>query len=144
MSDEHDLSAGEERFVEEYLIDRNGSRAYRRANPGVRADTAAQAASRLLTRRKVRAAVARESAALARRTGVTPARVVAALARIAFADIGGTFDLGQEGFRPLSPREIPYELRTALQAVRHKKKVVRRGETEVAEECVEYRLPDRV
>ncbi|MDP3230711.1 MAG: terminase small subunit [Acidovorax sp.] len=80
------LDAREQRFVDEYLVDQNGSQAYMRAVPGTAEKTARTMASRLLARVDVQAALQTGRAALQERTQVTAARVVQEIALIAFAD----------------------------------------------------------
>jgi phage terminase small subunit len=69
-------------FVEEYLVDLNGTQAAIRA--GYSPDSARSIASENLTKPNIAAAV---DAALAERPGVTRARIVDELAAIAFSDI---------------------------------------------------------
>ena len=58
MKNKDDLTDQQKKFIEEYLIDMNGTRAYRAAYPSVKKnETAAALASRLLTKAKVKKAV---------------------------------------------------------------------------------------
>jgi phage terminase small subunit len=79
------LTAKQERFVAEYLIDLNGTQAAVRA--GYNPNSASEQASRLLSNAKIAAAVAEAQAKRQARTEVTQDRVIAELARIGFADI---------------------------------------------------------
>ncbi|UDL87756.1 terminase small subunit [Mesorhizobium sp. PAMC28654] len=79
------LTAKQQRFVDEYLIDLNGTQAAIRT--GYSAKTAAEQASRLLANVRIAKAVAARQAAIAGTLGVTQERIVAELAKIAFADI---------------------------------------------------------
>lgn len=59
MKNKDDLTDKQKKFIEEYLIDMNGTRAYRAAYPSVKKnETAAALASRLLTYDKVKKAIA--------------------------------------------------------------------------------------
>ena len=58
MNNKDDLTDKQKKFIEEYLIDMNGTRAYRVAYPSVKKnETAAALASRLLTNDKVKKAI---------------------------------------------------------------------------------------
>lgn len=143
-SKKSDLTPEEERFVEEYLIDRNGTAAYIRAHPGTKRTTAGELASRLLKKVKVRTAVASGEKDLRRRSRVKAERVVEHAARIAFLDIGDVLDLSVSDFRPLPPREIPQDIRRAIQAVKVTRRRLRsRGDEDYEVESVEYKLPDK-
>lgn len=80
------LDARQQRFVDEFLVDLNGSQAYMRAVPGTGEKTARTMASRLLARVDVQAAIQAGQTALQDRTQVTAARVVREMALVAFAD----------------------------------------------------------
>lgn len=77
------LTAKQEAFKNEYLIDLNATQAAIRA--GYSPKTAAEQGARLLTNVKVRAHIDAALAERSRRTGVTADRVIRELARIAFA-----------------------------------------------------------
>lgn len=58
MKNKDNLTDKQKKFIEEYLIDMNGTRAYRAAYPSVKKnETAAALASRLLTKAKVKKVV---------------------------------------------------------------------------------------
>lgn len=79
------LSEQRQRFVDEYLIDLNGTQAAIRA--GYSAKTAQEQSSRLLSNVMVQQAIAERMAERSRRTGVNQDRVLRELARIAFANV---------------------------------------------------------
>lgn len=79
------LTPKQQRFVEEYLIDLNGTQAAVRA--GYSEKTAEPQASRLLSNVKVAAAVARAQEMQSRRTQVTADKVIAELAKLGFSDM---------------------------------------------------------
>lgn len=83
MSQGH-LTPKQTRFVQEYLVDANGTRAAIRA--GYSARTANEQASRLLANVSVRRALDMIMAERSQRTQVTQDRVVLESSRIAFAD----------------------------------------------------------
>lgn len=73
-------------FADEYLIDLNATRAYRKAYPSVKKDeTAAQAGSRMLRNVKVAEYIAERMQARQERTEITQDKVLEELAAIAFA-----------------------------------------------------------
>jgi phage terminase small subunit len=79
------LSAKQKRFVGEYLVDLNATRAAIRA--GYSRKTARKSAYQLLQRTPVAEAIATAQAELAGKVGVTVENIVVELARIAFSDI---------------------------------------------------------
>lgn len=83
------LNARQQRFVEEYLVDLNGTQAAIRA--GYSEKTAPSQASRLLTNANIMAALQAARARLAKKLEVTQERVLQELARIAFADVRDLF-----------------------------------------------------
>lgn len=79
------LTAKQERFVAEYLIDLNATQSAIRA--GYSEKTAEQQGSRLLSNVKIAAAVSEAQAKRAIRTEVTQDMVVAELAKVGFSDL---------------------------------------------------------
>lgn len=79
------LTAKQERFVAEYLIDLNATQAAIRS--GYSARTADQQGSRLLANVKVAAAIAEAQAKRSDRTQITQDRVLKELAKIGFSDL---------------------------------------------------------
>jgi len=84
------LAERQQRFVDEYLIDLNGTQAAIRAGYSVK--TADQQASRMLTNVKVQQAIAEKMAIRSKRTGVNQDRVVLELAKIAFVKMTDIVD----------------------------------------------------
>lgn len=79
------LTAKQERFVEEYLIDLNATQAATRA--GYSEKTAGKQGTQLLAKTGIAAAIAKAQARRSKRTDITQDRVLRELARIGFADI---------------------------------------------------------
>jgi phage terminase small subunit len=79
------LTAKQERFVAEYLIDLNATQAAIRA--GYSEKTANEQGSRLLANVKIAAAVAEAQAKRSQRTQITQDMVLAELAKIGFSDL---------------------------------------------------------
>ena len=87
-SGDNRLTEKQKLFADEYLIDLNATRAYRKAYPDVKRDeTAAQAGSRLLRNVKVDDYIKERMNKRAERTEVTQDMVLKELAKIGFAQI---------------------------------------------------------
>lgn len=84
------LREKQQRFVDEYLIDLNGTQAAIRA--GYSAKTANEQASRLLANVSVQQAISEKMAERSKRTGVNQDRVVLELAKIAFLKMTDVVD----------------------------------------------------
>jgi phage terminase small subunit len=113
------LNAREERFALEYLRDRNGAAAYRRAGYAPRdADIAAAAASRLL--RDVRVAARGEELENERtsRTQVEGDRVIQELAKIAFANLHDVVGWNAEGVHVRDADRLHPDVLAAVKKIR--------------------------
>lgn len=113
------LTPKQARFVEEYLIDRNGTQAAIRT--GYSPATAAQQASRLLSNAKIAAAVAVKVEKASAKAEATVERVLEELAMLAFydpADIATVIDEATgEPIRIAGPEQIaklPVHIRKAI------------------------------
>ena len=85
-------AAARRRFVDEYLRDFNGTRAYLAAYPGASYAAARVGASRLRKLPAVAAEIKAGRAAQRRRTRLDADRLLRELAAVAFSDIGDLFD----------------------------------------------------
>ena len=85
------LTAKQNRFCEEYMIDLNATQAAIRAGYSVK--TANEQGSRLLANVSVQREIERLKAERSRRTGITSDRVLQELAKIAFVDPATVIDL---------------------------------------------------
>lgn len=82
------MTEAQKRFCDEYVIDFNGTRAYKVAYPNCKKDeTAKAAASRLLTNVNVMQYIQEQKEAMKEKIDVTKEQVINQLARIAFGDI---------------------------------------------------------
>ena len=79
------LTDRQQRFVEEYLIDLNGTQAAIRA--GYSPDSANAQSTKMLTKGNVSACVRKAIAERSKRTGITQDRVLRELARIGFVNV---------------------------------------------------------
>jgi phage terminase small subunit len=96
------LTPRQQRFVEEYLVDPNGHQAALRA--GYAPKCARQTANKLLKHPEIAEAIRRDRDARSQRMRLDADRVLAELARIAFADIGNLVDWGPDSVT-LKPKE---------------------------------------
>ena len=86
-----ELNEKQKRFVDEYLVGLDATKAAIRA--GYAPKTAAQAGYKLVHKSLVSTAIARAQAERSRRTGITADRVLQELARISFVDPGKVINL---------------------------------------------------
>lgn len=122
------------KFCDEWLIDNNGSRAYKAAYTHVKKDTTARTgASLLLKRPNIRAYIDMKHAELAARYEIVPDRILEEESKLAFSDVGELF--GDEG-ELTPPRDLPDRIRKALSSV--KVKITASGDT-----VYEYKLHDK-
>jgi phage terminase small subunit len=108
------LTARQERFVAEYLVDLSATTAARRAGYRGSQSTLSAEASRLLRKPAIATAVKNAQAALIARVQIRADAVVRELARIAFSDVGKLVDV--DG-RLLSLVELPEDTRRAIAAL---------------------------
>lgn len=87
------MTEKQERFVEEYLIDLNGTQAAIRA--GFSPKTAAEQACRMLKGGHVKDAIDKAMAERSKRTGITQDRVLRELARLAFVNPADVISLNE-------------------------------------------------
>lgn len=94
------MTAKQQRFVEEYLIDLNATQAAIRAGYSVK--NADKIGSQLLGKTRVSEAVSRAKADRSRRTGINADRVLQELAKIGFVNIADLTDFlqGTGGAKP--------------------------------------------
>lgn len=85
------LTAKQQRFCDEYLIDLNATQAAIRA--GYSAKTADQQGSRMLTNVKVQQEIAEKMAERSKRTGINQDRVLQEIAKLALVNIDDVVDL---------------------------------------------------
>lgn len=89
------LTAQQQRFVDEYLIDLNATQAAIRA--GYSAKTAQEQSARLLSNVMVQDSVSKAVDRRSKETGITQKRVLVELARVAFGDIRKVMSWGEDG-----------------------------------------------
>ena len=98
-----ELEPRQERFVQEYLIDLNGTQAYMRAEPGTTEKSARTLASRMLAKVNVQKRIAAERAKTAAKLSITRERALAEYAKLAFFDM-------RQAYHDSGALKLPHEL----------------------------------
>lgn len=97
------LTAKQQRFVEEYLIDLNATQAAIRA--GYSARNAGKIGPELLGKTRVAEAVSKAIATRSRRTGINQDRVLRELAKVAFVNAADVIDIDEAALRSDANRD---------------------------------------
>lgn len=109
------LTLKRQRFVEEFIVDLNATKAAIRA--GFSKKTARSQGQRLLTNVDIAKAIEVAMLKRADRTEVTADRVLAELAKIGFANAGDFFDWGPDGVTIKDKSELTPDQQAAVQEV---------------------------
>jgi phage terminase small subunit len=124
---ENELTQKQKRFIEEYLIDLNGTQAAIRA--GYSPDTANEIASQNLAKLNIKGEINKALAERSKRTGVNQDRVIQELAKIAFVNLTDLIDTNSCKIKPDATREDT----ATLLSVKVKKTTFETGESEERE-----------
>jgi len=109
-----ELTPNQRVFCDEYLKDRNGTRAYLAAYKNVKSEnTAAVEASKNLRKPKLKKYLDAISAQLAEKNEITVSRILKEEARLAFSDLGDIFN----GRTTIPPDQLPEDVRRAIAGV---------------------------
>ena len=108
-------TAKQQRFIEEYPINFNGTQAAIRAKFSKK--TAAQQATRLLKNVHIQAAIQKRVGKLTAKADVTVERILAELSKIGFANLGDYFRISKEGEPFIDLSKITEEQSAALQEI---------------------------
>ncbi len=137
------LSPKQERFVREYLVDRNATAAYRRAGYAARGHSAETGGHRLLRNAEVRAAIEAEEQKLAERMQIDLDRVLDEHRGIAFADICDVIDFSSDipQLKPLD--QIPDGARHAIRSLKVRSQPSGGGGRGRIMEVIEIQLRDK-
>jgi phage terminase small subunit len=120
------LTPSERKFIDEYLIDDNGVRAYRAAYPGATYASARTMAARLLAKVDIKAEVDAARKAQSARTRITADRVLKELAAVAFASLHDVVDTSDPDNPRMRPRtQIPRRAWAAVSSISRTKDGVR-------------------
>ena len=103
------LTDKQQRFIDEYLVDLNATKAAIRA--GYSEKTAGWIGPRLVTKSHIQEAIQKGRAALSKRTGITQERVLAEYAKLAFFDPRKLFD---DDGRPLPIKNLDDDTAAAV------------------------------
>lgn len=116
MTEEIKLKLEHAQFVQEYLVDFNGTQAYMRVYPDSSEEAAASSGSVLLRNPKIKKAIEQGAEDKIARTKITQDKVLAEYAKIAFFDIRQLYDDRGE----LIPvYELPEDVARALSGIEH-------------------------
>lgn len=110
------LTAKQARFVEEYLVDLNGTQAAIRV--GYSPKTAAATASRLLRNVKMRAYIAELMAPAVKAAELSAERVLKEMTRLAFYDMTALLDVDDGKITLRDPTSLPEDLRRAIVGIK--------------------------
>jgi phage terminase small subunit len=102
-ADSSALEPRQERFIQEYLIDLNGTQAYMRAEPGTTEKSARTLACRMLAKVNVQKKIAAERAKTAKKLDLTRERALAEYAKLAFFDM-------RQAYHDSGALKMPHEL----------------------------------
>ena len=109
------LTAKQQAFVREYIVDNNATQAAIRA--GYSEHTAKEQGSRLLTKVHIARAVSKAQDERARRTEVTADRVVLEYARLAFSDISDLVTIEGGAVKVRDTAELTEDQRVAISEI---------------------------
>ena len=128
-----DLTARQERFVLEYLVDFNGTQAAIRS--GYSAKTARQIATENLSKPDIQAALAHAQARQRERLEIDSDAVVTELARVAFSRMVDVASWDSDGVYMIPSDELDHDVHAAVKDIRLTKTTVTRknGDEEVTE-----------
>jgi phage terminase small subunit len=132
------LTANQQVFVDELLIDNNATRAYGVAYPDAAAKSRESGGARMLRNAKVAAAIATARKARSKRTEIKADHVLTEIACVAFSDIGDVLDFSGDAMRLRAPSTIPKRARRAIASVKVKRYVEKGTDDEV--EVIEFKL----
>ena len=135
------LTAKQARFVEEYLIDLNGSQAAIRA--GYSGKTARAIAYELLTKPDIQDAIAEAQQERSKRTGINQDRVLAELALLGFSNMQDYMRSGPDGDPYLDFSGLTREQAAALTEVTVEDFKDGRGDDARDVKRVKFRLADK-
>ena len=135
------LSPRKARFVEEYLLDLNATRAAIRA--GYSEHSAKQQGCNLLAEAEVAAAVAERQTTIAEKLGVTAGSIIAELAKLGFANMSDYMKVDGDGYPHLDFGALSRDQAAALTEVTVEQFTDGAGEDAREVKRVKFRLADK-
>lgn len=127
------------RFISEYLIDDNATRAYKAAYPEAAYTTCRTNGGLLLAKSHIQAEIRAARLARQKRTLIKADNALKEAGRLAFADPLYLFE--EDGITPRNMRDIPMDTRRAIAGVKvRRERVERRGEETITYEIVEFKM----
>lgn len=136
-----DLTEKQQRFVEEYVVDLNGTQAAIRA--GYSANTANEQSSQLLAKLNVRRAVEKLQREIAQRLGLTAEKVLTEMSYLAFSNMGDYLQCTSGGDPYFDYSGTSREQRSALSEVTVEDYVEGRGDDARSVKKVKFKLHDK-
>jgi phage terminase small subunit len=139
------LTAKQERFVKEYLIDLNATAAYQRAGYKAASGRSAEnAASRLLGNVGVQRAIQAGQQTKIARLQLTVDQVIDEVRNLAYSDIGDILDFTGEQPKMKPANQITPAARRCIASFKTKRYVEGKGDDATVVEITEFRLWDKV
>jgi phage terminase small subunit len=117
-----EMTPGQRRFVEEYLVDGNASQA------ALRAGLSAQHGRRLLQNATVRAAIQSAQEQTSQRLAITADNVLREYARIAFAHVRDVVSWTQDAMTLVGSAELDEDVSAAIKSIKITRRVTKWGE----------------
>lgn len=137
------LNENERMFVQEYLIHRNGIRAYKKVYGGISYSASGVGAHNLLKKPKIKAEISAYLKEQAKRTQITADRVLKEIGRIAFVD---PEELQDDEGKVRLLRDVPQEVRKAIagfEVSRTRTYTDKESGVTTEEQVIKYKLWDK-
>ena len=141
----NNLTSLQERFCQEYLVDLNATRAYRRANPNVTKEVAKVNGCRLLTYANVQSRIAELAKVIAQETKLNAVNVLRELSAIVFAQLTDIIEWTATGNAFIKGSEdIPANIRPAIKKIKKYRKNLGTPNEPDWQDVFEIELHDKV
>ena len=145
IKNENGLTSLQERFCEQYLVDLNASRAYRRANPNISSEVAKVNGCRLLTYANVQNRITELTKVISQETKLNAVNVLRELSIIVFAQLTDVIEWTATGNAFIKGSEdIPANIRPAIKKIKKYRKNMGTQEDPDWQDIFEIELHDKV
>ena len=139
------LTSLQERFCQEYLVDLNATRAYRRANPNVSNEVARASGARLLTYVNIQQRISELAKVISQETKLTAVNVLRELSVLVFAQLTDIIEWTATGNAFIKGSEdIPANIRPAIKKIKKYRKNLGTQEDPDWQDIFEIELHDKV